>query len=374
MSTPSLNIAPRLGHWLRRGLRQTQPPVTGLAAEHWEIWPEERAYAPPAIFLPGQLERIRGWAFVDSHPGPGMTGGEVVHGATRAHLIKDVWLINGALYKKNAMTWLAPPLGRWTSLRAEDEIERAGLYCSVIGNTYFGSWLIEDCVTYALASAEGIPVTVQKPPSAHAAHYEDWLGMTPRRLRTARFAELVLFDDAGQNTHKRRRFRAMVERLRARVGGAPGESLPGRVPGLAPVPVATGSAPPNVFLLRGSSGVRRLLDNELEVAEYLEKCRGFRILDPMREDVPTLLTACAGADVVMGVEGSQLAHGMAVLREGGTLFALQPPNRFVRVYKDMTDRDRQHFAFVVGEPTATGFRVDPEEVARTLDLIPGDWR
>lgn len=355
MSPVLLNIAPRLGKLFRKGLGLNAPPVVSLAADSWEIWPAEAAVAPPAIHLPGQLERIRDWAFVNADPRPEMAGGPVIHGATRGHLIRDVWLVNGSLYKKNALTWLAPPLGGWASLRAEDEIERAGLVCSVIGNTYFGSWLIEDCVTYALASAAGVPVTVQRPPSAHAARYEELLGMAPRRLRTAFFRELVMFDDTGQNRHKHRRFRQLGERLRACVIPAHAAPAPRR----------------NVFLLRGSSGMPRLLDNEPELAEYLEQRHGFLILDPLREEVTTILAACAAADVVMGVEGSQLAHGMAVLREGGTLFALQPPNRFVRVYKDMTDRDRQHFAFVVGEATATGFRIDPEEVARTLELIPG---
>lgn len=349
MSHAALTFAP-LKHWLMKGLRRPALPVTSLASESWEIWPEEHGEAPPAICLPGQLERIIGWAFSEGHPGPGMAGGPLIHQATRAHLIKDAWLINGSLYKNNARTWLAPAQGRWTSFRVDEEIARGAIYCSVIGNTYFGSWLIEDCVTYALASAEGVPVTVSRAPSAHAAQYEQWLGMAPRRVRSARFNELVLFDDAGQNRHKHRRFRQLVERLTARVKPA---------------------TPRNVFILRGESGVRRVLDNELALAEYLQKRHGFRVIDPMREDVPTMLSLCAAADVVMGVEGSQLAHGMMALKEGGTVFTLQPPKRFVRVYKDMADRDRQHFAFVVGEPTDTGFRIEPDEVERTLDLIPG---
>ena len=41
----------------------------------------------------------------------------------------------------------------------EHEIERAAIYCTQNGNSWFGTWLMEDCVTYALARNEGVPVT-----------------------------------------------------------------------------------------------------------------------------------------------------------------------------------------------------------------------
>jgi hypothetical protein len=35
----------------------------------------------------------------------------------------------------------------------------------------------------------------------------------------------------------------------------------------------------------------------------------------------------------------------------------------------LTDRDHQRFGFVVGTPDGEGFRIDPSEVERTLDLM-----
>jgi len=86
--------------------------------------------------------------------------------------------------------------------------------------------------------------------------------------------------------------------------------------------------------------------------------------------VPSIVAACAGAKVVIGVEGSQLVHGVNVLQPGGSLLTLQPPDRFVSYYKYLTDRDHQHFAFVVGIPEGDGFRIEIGEVERTLDLLP----
>jgi hypothetical protein len=127
---------------------------------------------------------------------------------------------------------------------------------------------------------------------------------------------------------------------------------------------------PGVFILRGSAGDLRLLRNELEIAEHLRKTRGFRVLDPLKTDVPTIVATCAGARTVIGVEGSQLVHGVNVLQQGGSLLTLQPPNRFVSYFKYLTDRDQQNFGFVVGTPEGDGFKIDIEEVERTLDLFP----
>ncbi|MNF13771.1 hypothetical protein D3C80_2157320 [compost metagenome] len=52
------------------------------------------------------------------------------------------------------------------------------------------------------------------------------------------------------------------------------------------------------------------------------------------------------------------------------MLTLQPPNRFVSYYKYLTDRDSQHFGFVVGMPEGDGFIVDIDEIERTLDLFP----
>ncbi|NIF25214.1 glycosyltransferase family 61 protein [Pantoea sp. Tr-811] len=333
--------------------------LKSLAHKTWDIAPAEQGgVTPPAIYLPGQMERVTGWQeglfFPYVYPGPTMQGGlPVEHGPTRAFLLKDVWLIEGALYKGNASQWLSLRHATFPPLRVEHEIERAAVYCSHNGNRWFGTWMMEDCPTYALACNEGTPVTTapsaRHPLFGQAPAYEAWLGMQPLRLRTAFFRELVLFDDMSNNRNRYQRYRDMGNKLLAHVAHAPH---------------------PGVFILRGSDGERRMLRNELALAEHLRVSRGFRVIDPMRMSVSEIVTACAGARVVMGVEGSQLVHGVNVLQPGGTVFALQPPNRFVSYYKFLTDRDGQQFAFVVGTPDGEGYTIDIDEVERTLDLLP----
>ncbi|MBI5891272.1 MAG: glycosyltransferase family 61 protein [Nitrosomonadales bacterium] len=335
---------------LKGRLSQASPrTLESLAVKTWEIAPSETSISPPAYFLPNQLERVTGWEFSDEHPRLAMAGERTLHKATRGFLLKDVWLIDGALYKGDAKSWLTPRQSRLPRVRVECEIDRGAVYCTPMGNKYFGQWLMDDCVTYPMASAEGIPVTTAQPVNMHTPMYEDLFGMKPLRVQNAFFRELVIFDDFGQNRHKQQRFRCMSDRLLSHVKPSPH---------------------PGVMILRGGTGELRLLHNEIELAEYLRDRRGFRILDPSRCDVQTIVSTCAGARTVIGVEGSGLMHGILLLQAGRSILTLQPPNRFVRVYKDLADRDNQHFGFVVGQPESGGFRIDPDEVERTLDLFP----
>ncbi|MDI3271745.1 glycosyltransferase family 61 protein [Pseudomonas sp. AL03] len=346
-----------------RLIRKPSLTLQSLAVKAWEIAPGEISMAPPAFFLPDQLERVTGWAgelfYPYEHPRRTMEGvGCVEHGPTRGYLLKDVWLIDGTLYKGTAKSSLSPRAGWLPKIRVENEIDRGAMYCTAGGNKWFGSWLMDDCITYPIACDEGVPVTTALSANLvstvttgilHAPGYEDLLGMTPVRLRNAFFRELVIFDDLCQNRHKHMRFRVMGEKL------------------LSHVKICDH---PGVFILRGGTGELRLLRNEIELAERLRERRGFRIIDPAKSDVPTIVAACAGARTVVGIEGSHLIHGVNVLRPGGSLLVLQPPNRFLCFFKYLTDRDHQNFGFVVGTPEGNGFSIDPDEVERTLDLFP----
>jgi hypothetical protein len=340
-------------HVLRTRLaRKASRALESVAVKTWVIAQDESSISLPAHFLPNQLERVTGWRFCDEHPRLAMEGGTRTHAAaTRGFLLKDVWLIDGALYKDDARSWLAPRHNWWwwPRVRVECEIDRGAVFCTPWGNQYFAHWLMDDCVTYSMARAEGDPVTTAQTVNIHTSGYEDWLGMKPSRLHNAFFRELVIFDDVGQNRHKHGRFRAMGQQLLSHVKSSPH---------------------PGVFIVRGGTGERRLLHNEMEVAEHLRDRRGFRILEPEKADVPTIVATCAGARTVVGVEGSHLIHGILLLPPGGSVLTLHPANRFMPIYKHLTDRDHQHFGFVIGLPEGTGFRVDPVEVERTLDLFP----
>jgi hypothetical protein len=303
----------------------------------------------PAYFLPGQLDRVTGSAYTDD-PRREMAGGTISYQQpTRGFLVKGAWLIDGAVYKGNGCTYLHSRSGIVPELDVAYEVDRGSMYSTFDGNGFFGLWLTDDCAKYPLAANEGFPVTTSQPASPHQLQYEHWLEMYPLRLPSAYFRELVLFDDQNQNENKGRRFRSISNKILSHVHY---------------------SRHPGTFIIRGSSGKRRIMHNELEVAEYLRTRRGFRVVDINVHDVRTIASACAGAEVIIGVEGSHLIHGIAVLNPGDSIVTLQPPNRFCSVIKRTTDRDGQNFGFVVGHAGGDGFTVDPIEVERTLDLLP----
>lgn len=335
---------------LRRRLGlASAPDLPKIARRHLQISPPVRAVRPRAVFLEGQLERIEAWVFLDHHPGPDLEGGhEVTHGATMAYELEDVVLQDGVLYCGGAAVHLQPRSRRVPRLLVSEERTVGALYSSTVGNTYFGNWILDDLPKYLLAEAHGPPVTSQRAKGGHYAAYEEALGMRPHRAQSTFFRVLHYFDDVGQNPDKRRRF----------------EEIGARLSGPQPAPPH-----PGVFIVRGLVGERRLLHNEEALAEHLARTRGFRILDPMRSTVAEIVAACRGAQVVIGVEGSALAHGALFLRPGSCIFTLQPPRRFCTVFKDVADRQDVKFAFVVGARRGEDFSVDPGEVERTLDLL-----
>jgi hypothetical protein len=337
----------------RRALRAPARPLFELAARQWTIAPSEPAVTARAYYLPDQIDRIIKSAFMEGHPRRLVEGGvPIVHKATRGFVFKDVHLIDGVLYKNDGTWHLRPRASRLPQLRVQTEIDHAAIYCTIPGNRYFGHWLLDDCVLYPLASKEGLPVTTAQPPAKqvpHADAYERRFEMKPLRVESAFFRELVMFDDLGQNSHKRERFGRLREKLLASLDAEPH---------------------PGVFIIRGDSGQRRILKNELEVAEHLRVRRGFRVVDVTKADVDTLLQTCVGARTVVGTEGSHLIHGLLVMPAGGSVLTIQPPKRFSLVYKDLADRERLNFGFVLGAPDGDDFVADLTEVERTLDLLP----
>jgi hypothetical protein len=267
-------------------------------------------------------------------------------------LFDDAWLIDGTLYKGSVRSYLSRRSRRIPQCWVESTVDRAALCGTYDGLGFFGLWLTDDCTLVPLAEREGVPVTTHQPPSSHMQAYEAQIGLRPERVRAAYFRELVVFDDLDHNLDKGRRFEVMRGKLLANVKA---ERHPG------------------VFILRRDSGKRRVMHNEIEVAEHLRKRRGFRVVDVTKDDLPAIVGASAGAEVVVGVEGSHLMHGLLLLERGRSLLALQPPHRFCSVLKRTMDRDGQHFGFVVchaDNSDNAGFRADLDEVERTLDLLP----
>ncbi len=231
-------LAPIKNALRRKLFRLPYKDLETIADRVWQIAPGITTTSRPAYFLPNQLERITGSAYTPN-PEREMVGGYAIfQQPTRGFLVKNAWLVDGSIYRHNEKRFLYPRTGRWPQFRVENEIDRGAAYSSGDGLEFFGRWLTEDCAAYPLAMNEGVPITSDRIPYMHAPDYEAWLEMNPVRFRNAFLSELVFFDDAGENQHKRARFQAMGEKVLARVEVKPH---------------------PGVFILRRSAGKKRVL-------------------------------------------------------------------------------------------------------------------
>lgn len=334
---------------LRRRLGLRPPDLAVRAVESWEIAPGALVEVPPAFALPGMAERIRATEFASLPEVLRAFAGSPAewHGPTRGFRLRDVTLHDGRLAARGAERHLRPRSGLPFHGRLPD-LGSAALYETWLGNRWFGNWLADNCLTHGLALASGLPVlatAAAKPP--HGPDYQALFGMAPRLAAAGHFDEMVLFDDLPDNPGKRVRAAALRARLLAQV----------------PEPVPC----PGVMLLRGESGDRRMLQNEMALAETLA-ARGFQVLDPMREPAARLARVLAGAAVAVGVEGSQMTHALVALPPGATIVAIQPPDRTCAPLKTLGERFGLRFGYVVAEGRAGSYCVAADEVCRTLDL------
>lgn len=281
-----------------------------------------------------------------------LAGGQsAMHAATTAYLLRDVVLMDGALYMGSEAMHLHRRTRFQLFANLTEVAQRSALYCSFGGNTYFGSWLMDDCVSYPLAQSCGRPVRTKWPAySGHMSEYSHILAMDSQAMDNTFFRELVVFDDFGQNAGKKLRAQAIASKLSASLDVQPHAG---------------------VFLVRGASGASRVLVNEEHVAQHLHQRYGLKVLDPTTLSIPQIVAACAGARMVVGVEGSHLLHGILHLVPGGSLLVLQPPYRYCSLLKGLTERDGQKFGAVVGKAQSSdgSFSIDLHELEQTADWM-----
>ena len=333
---------------LRRVLRRPSG-YAELSERSWIIEPAEERAERRAIFLDGELERVREVqedTTMDAEV-ERVSGGVFRHAATRAYQFRDVRLLNGRLVK-GAMSHRISELEDDTGLVKRADLPSVVVSSTFMGSIYFGHWLRDDATLNVAVQSLGTPIHVARKAYSHEAGYRALLGLTEEHVTRGRFGELILLDDWGQNADKRRRYQLLRARFR--------ETVP-----------ASGNA--RIYLKRGrTSGVRgRDLLNAAEVEALLVKA-GFVVADPDVMSASEIASLSRDAKLMVGLEGSHLAHAIYPIAQDGTLLVLQPPHRFNNVYKDLSDAVGLQYAFVVGEPAEGGFVIDLDRLQRTLDL------
>jgi hypothetical protein len=126
--------------------------------------------------------------------------------------------------------------------------------------------------------------------------------------------------------------------------------------------------------VRGRSGgeERRIL-NEEEVVRRLTQ-EGFQLVDTSTPDVDDIVKGCAGASLIVTVDGSHAAPALYLAREGATVMVLYPPVGVNNLIPELSTYFGLQGAMFVGEPAGdapTVFRVDPDELMSFIDQLGG---
>jgi len=319
------------------------------ARRSWTIRPAERATHPPAIFLPGQLDLARGlgietsWRLEEER----LLGGARERAPTRAYELRDALLDGAHVLLGRSWMALGPRRRRLLSLGATPRRRSGALACTYAGGKFFGHWVKDDAPLSLLAARHDEPVATARPLYAHEPRYAALMGLDWTRLPRARFDRLLAFDDP-MNADRG----ARLAEMRRRLGAGPPGALPG------------------AFIRRGRRGARRSLANEAAVEAALVR-RGYLVIEPEAMTSDEIAARLRGVGTVVSVEGSQMAHGILALRDGGALVALTPPARLSNYNKEACDVVGLRYGLVIGRGVSAdgAFEVDPGELSRTLDLV-----
>jgi capsular polysaccharide biosynthesis protein len=322
------------------------------AVRSWEVAPGCVRTTDRAVFEPAALARIEGVA-EDSTLAlqiARVEGGRIENAPTTAYLLKDAWMCNGHVVLPTCNQRIASGSLPWLADTGAPSLDRAVLGSTRYGVRFFGHWVLDDLPLQLAARALGPVIDVVSERSLHQVEYERRLGLSGNTCLEARIRELVVLDDLGQNDFKA----ARLEELRRRL--------------VASVEPMEPAAYAGVMVLRKDTGKSRRLVNEMALAKGLS-AQGFAIVSPMESTVEDTVKTIAGARVVIGVEGSHLAHALLCMAPGSTLITIQPPTRFDAVLKDWCDCKGVRYGFVVGGLASDGFTADPDQVARILRVV-----
>jgi hypothetical protein len=331
------------------GLGLGRKEIGRVAAREWVLSPAKRESSPPAIYVRQDLERVTGTSEHSSleYELRSLTEDEAFHDATTAYLVRNAEIVDGHAYcgrwKDRFLSTKAPVFANRPSVT----LPFGSLACTWHGNTWFGHWLLDDTTMFLAGETTGSPFILERPRYQHEAGYRSLLQIPAVCMARARFRELVVFDDGGQNDFKAARYRQLRERLRRQ-------------------PDARGSD--NVYISRGATGRRRSLINEQEIELYL-KSQGFSVIHPEQLSAHQIASELGNARIVIGIEGSHMAHALLAMAEDGVVCCLQPPNRFVSIYRGYANCVGMRYATVIGRAAPDGFLIALEDLKIILDRI-----
>jgi hypothetical protein len=323
--------------------------IEDACVESWIVAPALKQRVQPSIYLPGDLDRVTESIEFSNLPCEmEYLKAEVRdHAATVAYRLRNVAVVEGALYSGRWNERLMARKKAEADNGPEERIKSGVIACSWCGNHYFGHWVTDDLTLHLAAEEIGHPFILKRKAYLHEPGYRRLLNIWCDQVACTRFDELIVLRDFGQNAYKRKRYEILRNRLKEQF----------------PSPRAK-----RVFLRRGSLGESREIVNNSEFESYLS-AQGFAIVDPEKLTPLEIVEQTMGAEVVIGIEGSQIPHALLTMADKGVLCCLQLPFRFVNTFRGYTDCLGMRYAMLVGHVAPGGLRIDLDDLGRLLEMI-----
>lgn len=276
-----------------------------------------------------------------------VAGGLRDHQATQRYMLRNVLATPRGFYTLGgSFSQYGPPDLRDLLTGQMVTCDRGFFAPSAISMKYFGHWLTDTLPTALLCGEDEALYLPPNPAWPHSTAYLETLGLETISAPLVFFREMSFCIDIGQNTHRQARQRRIRKRITAALG--PGNGGAG------------------VFILRGQSGVDRVLVNEAALAARFAT-RGFKVC-ASSDPLPKLLAAVRGAPIVISMEGSHVAHALFAAAPDALLVTLNPTDRFNNVYADYLAGLGLRMATLVVPREARGYYADPDRLDRLIDL------
>lgn len=323
--------------------------IEDIAVEIDELAPPFVREVMPAISLPDEIDRVERFEPTNSPKihYDRLYAREQRHGPTMAYCFDNAILHHGTLYfAKQYRTFTKTP-DKVLITGRPNFLNEAQFAASPLEHIYFGHWLHDTLPLEILASDRGlIPLRPSDPPWMHTSGYRALLGSSPQSEEHAHIAKLWIIDDRGLNKNWSDRFCRVRKSLQAS---------------------RLKSGNERVFISRGRSGARREISNLDEVQAALSDA-GFVTLHPERETPQTIIQALSNARIVVGMEGSALAHAILALPKGASLVTIQPATFFNTIFKLFADMADIRYAFVVADRANQDSSVNVGRLLRTIEI------
>ncbi len=315
------------------------------------LCPEEIKSSKKAIYLDQDLDRVISpvHATTMERETTLINGENMQHGATIRSILENATLLAGHVYSRDKYERLTRKKHKILITEPRVELDEAFLGCTWTGNNFFAHWLIDD-LPLNLSAPDGVAsIRNNFELSEHQRFYSGLFGVSPVPYKHAFIKKLFITEDLGQTSHKAKRYQELRSRIRKKMQSANAKG---------------------VVIKRGSSGRSRGFINEDEIIDSLIGL-GFDMVDVQTMDGETIATKLLDAKIIIGVDGSHLAHGLLTLRDGGVFIVIQPPVRFFNIYKSHLDcmNSDLNYGFIVGNAQGDGFTLETDRLYKLLDKV-----